>query len=273
MYKIIGNTVFLIAAAVLLASCGGKEEKREYSARVEKDYLFKSTLDSVLTTEKYRNYFKDEYINKWVHDRLLYNEAVKNGILDDPGYKKVIENIKEEAAIAVYIQKLNNEFDLSFTENDLEDFYKGNAEEFRCGDDAYVFNEIKFVSYDRAVQFRTTLLETGWDNTLKVFKNDPTIRANLTKKFAFGNQIQPYEIFKIVVNMQENDVSILTETEPGVFTIVQLVKSFAKDSVPEYEYITGLVKERYLMVKRKTMIDELIQKLYSKYDIEIKKDI
>lgn len=271
LYKT-GNTILFFVAAALLAGCSKKEEPKEYSARVEKDYLYNQAIDSVLTTEKYKNYFKDEYINRWIHDRLLYNEAVKSGILDEPEYKKAIEDIKEQTAIAIYLKKLNDEFDLSYDEDDLKKFYNDNAEEFRCGDDAFVYNEIKFVSYDKAIQFRSTLLESGWDNTLKVFQGDPTIRSNKANKYAFANQIQPFEIYKIITNMQEKDVSILTETEPGVFTIVQLVKGFDKDSVPDYEFIADNVKERFLMQQRKIMVDEEIGKLYSKYDIEIKKD-
>lgn len=270
LYKT-GNKILFITVAALLAGCSKKEEPKEYSARVEKDYLYNQTLDSVLTTEKYRNYFKEEYINRWVHDRLLYNEAVKNGILDEPEYKKAVQNIKEETAIAFYLKKLNDEFDISYDEEDLKKFYDDNAEEFRCGDDAYVYNEIKFVSYDKAIQFRSTLLESGWDNTLKVFQGDPTIRYSSAHRYAFANQIQPYEIFQIITNMQEKDVSILTETEPGVFTIVQLIKGFPKDSIPDYEFIAENVKQRFIMQKRKFMVDEAIGKLYSKYDIEIKK--
>lgn len=268
--------IFKIALAIpfvlTLVSCREDKEVKDYSARVEKDYLYNSSLDSALTTEKYKNYYKEEFVNQWVHKKLLFNEAVKNGILDEDEYKKAIADIKEEAAVALYIKKLNDEFDLSYNEDDLKEFFRESAEEFRCGDDAYVYNEIRFVSYDKAIQFRQTLLESGWDHTIQVFKGDPTIRAVAPKRFLFGNQIQPFEIYKIVVNMQANDVSILTETEPGVFTIVQLVKSFQKDSVPDFEYITGLVRDRYLMQKRKQLFDEAIQNLYSKYDIEIKKD-
>jgi len=262
----------LVSIAVLAASCKPKEEPKGYTARVDKDYLLDRALDSVLTTERYRNYFKEEYINKWIHDRILYNEAVKRGILESDEYKKLVSDIKEEAAIALYLKKLNEGMDLSYNEDDLKNFYRDNSDEFRCGDDAFVYNEIKFVSYDKAVQFRQTLLESGWDHTMKVFSGDATIRTFASKKFGFANQIQPNEIYKIIVNMQENDVSILTETEPGVFAIVQLVKSYPKDSVPDFEYISDLVKDRLLMQKRKILTDESIQSLYSKYDIEIKKD-
>lgn len=268
-----GGKIFIPAALFLfLLSCKGKEELKDYSARVEKDYLSPHTVDSVLTTERYRNYYKEEFINKWVQDRIFYNEAVKKGILESDEYKNLVAGIKEEAAISLYLKRINDDFDLSYTQDDLKNFYKENAEEFRTGDDAYVFNEIKFVSYDKAVQFRQTLMESGWDHTIKVFAGDPTIRSSAPKRFLMGNQIQPYEIYKLIVNMQENDVSILTETEPGVFAIVQLVKSYLKESIPDFEFISDLVKDRFLMQKRKILLNEIIQDLYSKYDIEIKKD-
>jgi len=256
----------------MLFSCREKEKEVDYAVRVENDYLNNGTIDSVLTTERFKNLFRDEYINKWIRNRVLYKEAVKKGILDDEEYKKAVADIKEEAAIAVYLKRLNEELDISFNEEDLKNFFKEKSEEFKCGDDAYVFNEISFVSYEKAVQFRATLLESSWENTFKVFKGDPTIRKSSEKKFSFANEIQPNEIYKIVVNMQENDISILTETEPGVFTIVQLIKNFPRESVPDYEYIAPQVKERYLMQKRKELIDEKIKNFYSKYDIEIKKD-
>lgn len=264
--------LLIIIFAAVLTACKEKKETKEYSARVEKEYLFNQAIDSVLTTEKYRNFYKDEYINQWVHNQLLYNEAVKEGIPEDPEYKKLIEDIKKEAVIAVYLNKLNEEFDLSYTEDELKDYYNDNLEEFRCGDDAYVINEIDFVSQEKALQFRATIFETGWDNALKVFKGDPTIRKSVSRKFLFANEIQPFAVYRAVANMQNNDISILIETEPGVLTIVQLVKSFLKDSVPEYEFVGSLVKERFLMKKRKILIDQLVEKLYSKYDIEIKKD-
>ncbi len=272
MYSNGKKIICFIFLTAFFYACKEKKEINEYSARVEKDYLFNSAIDSVLTTEKYKNFYKEEYINQWVQNQLLYNEALKEGITEDPEYKKLIENIKKEALIALYLARLSEDFDLSYSEDDLKKFYKDNLEEFRCGDDAFVINEIDFVSQDKALQFRSTLFETGWDNTLKVFKGDPTIRKNNNRKFLFANEIQPFAIYRVVANMQNNDISILIESEPGVFTIVQLVKNFLKDTIPDFEFVSDLVKERYLMKKRKVLTDQIIQKLYSKYDIEIKKD-
>ena len=87
--------LLIIVFAAVITTCKEKKETKEYSARVEKEYLFNQTIDSVLTTEKYRNFYKDEYINQWVHNQLLYNEAVKEGITEDPEYKKsVLSNSK-----------------------------------------------------------------------------------------------------------------------------------------------------------------------------------
>jgi hypothetical protein len=56
----------------------------------------------------------------------------------------------------------------------------------------------------------------------------------------------------------------------GNYFIVQLLRKFDKDSIPPYEIIEGLIRDRYMALKKEQFIKDYVKDLYSKNDIEVK---
>jgi hypothetical protein len=74
-----------------------------------------------------------------------------------------------------------------------------------------------------------------------------------------------------VNGLQVDEVSLVIETEPAKFGVVQLTEKLDKDMIPSYDDAKEEVKERLLIIKRKDFLRTYIDKLIADHNLEIKR--
>ena len=260
--------IFLLAAVI--TSCGRKEQNSNYIARVDDSYLNDKDLAVELDTTHLQDSHKNEYIRNWIETEVLYKEAVKKNIFKDDQFNRTLEDSRKELAKSFLINKILSEAEFEYNDEDLETYYNGNKNNFILSDESYLYNMVTFINEDKAILFRNTLIESDWNKTTNVFRGESTIVSEKSNELQSNYQIQPYNLYLILQNLMPGEVSIIMDSEPSYYTIVQLLKVYHKGDIPEFGIIKKNVKERFLMEKRKEYLRDYIRDLYSKYEIEIK---
>ena len=230
-------------------------------------------LNSALASEKYQRQYRDEFINHWIETQVLYDEAEKNGIINDSLFLQIMEQSKKELAAALFKKKLFANNEVKYTQKDLQSYFNDFQNDFKMQDDAYSFNYAVFNNEEKAIQFRSTLIESDWNKALNVFKGDPSVVHAYNSLFKYTYEIGPENILKSLQNLLPFEASIVMETEPGNFAVVQLIKSFRKGDIPDFNDIKDVVKARYLIYKRNEMYRNYLNDLYTKYEIHINKEV
>jgi len=265
------NEAFLITfTAVSLISCGKESSQKNFVARVNNSYLTSEELASMIDTNKASNFYKNEVIRNWINKEILYQTAVKDGILKEDKFKSVIEDSKKELAASFLIKKLYEDEKVSYSLNDLEDYYIQHTNEFARFYDSYLINMIAFSDEDKAVQFRSIVLESDWENALTVFKGDTSIKKIRTNQLLYDYEIHPVTLLRVVTDLNPNEISIVLKDENGNFTVIQEVQQFKKGTIPPFEVIKPEVVDRFVAEKKEALIKNYIKELYSNNDIEIK---
>ena len=78
-------------------------------------------------------------------------------------------------------------------------------------------------------------------------------------------------LIRMIENLQSNEIGIVLETEPAMFTVVQLIEKLDRDSVPSFDVVKNEVYNRLVMIKNKEYVKQYIDKLISSHNLEIER--
>lgn len=263
--------IIIFAFAFTQYGCSKEEKPSKYVAKVNKSILTEDDVKSALSEERNKGIYREEYINNWIQTEILYQEASDKGLLNDKEFQSLLGRTKKELASALFIRKIVNENKIEPTDDEIKKYFDNNKDDFKQVDDAYKINEIQFNNYNKAVEFRNSLLETEWNRALNKYRNDQSIIELQSQKLLMKYQIQPATLLRVITTLGLNEVSVVLETEPMKFTVVQLIEKTGKDYIPPLDMVKNEVKERLLVIKRNQYIKEYIDKLIADHNLEIER--
>jgi hypothetical protein len=264
-------SIIVITAAFFYYGCGKESPQQNFVARVNHSYLTKEDLAKMIDTGSTSNFYKNEIIRNWINKEVMYQEAVKKGILKESEFNRLIEDSKRELAATMLMQKYYEDEKISYEPEDLEEYYNGHQDEFKRFYDSYLINKAVFNDEDKAIRFRTTVQESNWEKALNVFKSDPSVISSGTNELMYDYEIHPASLSAVVSGLNPGEVSIVVNLEPGKsFCVVQEVQKFDKGAVPPFQLIKPFVEKRYIAQKKEDAMKSYIKELYSNNEIEIR---
>lgn len=255
----------------ILSACGEPEKPISYIARVNDSYLTESDLaqltDSLSVPEK----SKSSIIKNWVKQEILYQEAIKQGLTDTKEFKRTIENTKRQLASAMVLNRFSASLKPVYSDKDLENFYKETQTSFRLPFNSYYFNRIDFSDREAAVKFRTELILNGWNEATNKFAKDTCLVNILNGSLIAGQDIYPVRLLRILEGLYPLEISIVIPDERGYYSVVQLLDKYSTQAIPPFEAVKQEVENRYKSALIELAIENFINDLYSKNEVEINK--
>ncbi len=265
------NNIFLIFfAAALISGCGKENKKIDYIAKVNNSYLTKDEFLKLAASDNNKNFHSAEIIRNWINRELLFQEAKSEGIDKKKEFQKIIEDAKKDLAIAELLKNHYDDLDFKVDQNELDEYFSLHKDEFKTVDEFYKINFISFTNEDKAVQFRSTVLESNWSKALIAFKGEPSINIEKTNWFVSEYEIEPIILLRLITELNDDEVSIVLPDDQNMYLIVQLIQKFEKGIVPPFNLINKNVEKRFMAEKKETAIRDYIKELYSKNEIEVK---
>ena len=260
--------VFFFTAA-LHSGCGKESPKRDFIARVNKSYLTNEDLKSVSETGNNNSLYRSEFIRNWVNRELLFQKAEKEGITKSAEYLNLIEESKKELAASLMIRKFYEDNSPEPDNESLKSFFTLNSDLFRLNNEGYLINRINFINEDKAIQFRTTVIESDWNKASNVFKKDAAMIVN--NNLFDELELHPASLLRIVSELDSKEVSIVINAGDNVYSVIQLLEKFPGGTIPPYDVIKDKVSSRYIAGQKEKLFKDYLEDLYSHNDIEIKK--
>ncbi len=270
--KPIRNSVLFFIGIFLLLSCGEKKKPEKIIARVGDAVLTQSQLEKALDSERYKRKFKEEFVRQWIETELLYKKALDEKIISDSLFNEILTESKKELAAAFLISKILDDKKIELSNNEIRDFYKNNLSEFLAPFDGYVVNIAKFNSQNDAILFRKEVLANKWEEAEKKFKNKVSLVGLENNSLLYKYQIQPARLLRVVEKLLPGVVSIIIQTEPGIYSVVQMIDTIKKNKPIPSEYILDEIRERLRIYKTKQIYNRFIKDLYEEYSVQLKRD-
>lgn len=270
----INNLVFVCLIASVFTAC--KSETSESSrrekilARVGNVNFTEDQLNNLQLGDTNYLMFKEEVLRNWIDREALFQAAVRDSILESKVYQNVLQKSKKEIAGALYLNKVLSGITFDYRTNDLVDYFNSNRNDFTLPADAFVLNLAVFEQESEIVEFRQALFEVSWNSALLL--HDKGLESSEYHKLYYDYELEPASLFKIIKNLLPGEISIIIRTEHKKYIVVQLIGSFQKNEIPDYEFIQKEVEEKFLLNKKRIFYNQLMSELYSRYNVEIYKD-
>ncbi len=265
--KIILPIFFVV---IVIAGCQEKTKEIDYVARVNDSYLSGSDFLEISGSPNINDSSKAEVIRNWITKELLYQEAIKEGIVDDEEFKIIIKKSKKELAGSLLLKSISLNSELSYETNEVEDFFNLYKSEFSFASNSFKLNIGTFNKQVSAVQFRSLILSNGWDKAVNKYSKDKNTVRISSKVILSEQNIYPQKLSRVVSGLYPLEISIVISDDAGYHSVAQVLNKFSKGSVPPFEDIKDIVEKRFLAFKKKQLIDKYIDELYSNNEIEIK---
>lgn len=267
--QLITSTLAVLFVILVFTGCEQKETPKVIVAKVGDRVLTEDQLDSLLSFSENKNKYENEVVRNWVESEILFSEAQDKGILQRKDYLQLVDNSNKKLANSIFISDLLREHQITVDDEILKLYYNQNKNELEITDNAFVFNRVVFSEEDKAIQFRSKLIESDWASCISIFEADTSLVLIVTNKYQYEYELPSQKVQVVLQNLNEGETSIIFESEPENFSIVQLVKNFEAYSVPDFEYVKELVKTRYLASQQLKFYNEQMQELFTKYDVII----
>lgn len=261
--------VFLITA-FLLQGCGKETKQKNFIARVNDSYLTKEELASMIDTGSASNFYRSEVIRNWINREVLYQQAEKQGLLKDDNFRRLMEESKKELAGSLLLQKYYEDEKSSFNPSDIENFYELHKDEFKCTNDSYLINRAVFDNQDEAIRFRSIAIESDWNKALNAVKNQKSLLKEQTGEMLYNYEIYPVELYRVISEMDSNEVSTVITEAPGRFTVVKLIQKYLEGAIPPFDAVKSAVIDEYTAQKKEELLNNYLKDLYSKNKIEVR---
>ena len=259
----------VLIAAAFLTSCGKEQPKTEYVARVNDAYLTKKDLASLIDTTMVNTLHKSEVIRNWINREILFQKAKKEGILQQDDYKGLIKNSGKELAGALLLDSYISSVTINFEQRDLINYFEENSNDFKLTDKTYLLNIIHFSNEDRAVEFRSLVIDSDWQKAMNVFYGDSEIISIESKLLLREQDVYSIKVLRVVKRLHPLEISIVISEREGYYTVVQVLEKYLKGSLPSFVLIKQDVERRFIAEKRKELMEKYMKDLYSKNEIEV----
>ncbi len=267
--SLLNKISLVLIAAAILTSCGKEQPKTEYVARVNDAYLTKKDLALLIDTTMVSTLHKSEVIRNWINREILFQKAKKEGILQQDDYKGLIKNSGKELAGALLLNSYISSATINFEQRDLINYFKENSNDFKLTDKTYLLNIIHFSNEDRAVEFRSLVIDSDWQKAMNVFHGDSEIISIESKLLLKEQDVYSIKVLRVVKRLHPLEISIVISEREGYYTVVQVLEKYLEGSLPSFDLIKLDVEKRFVADKRKELMENYMKDLYSKNEIEV----
>ncbi len=230
-----------------------------------------ASQDTISRTTGYRR----EYINDWVNNELLYQEALRRGIPENDQLRRQIETTTKTLVIGALLeQELYSEENVS--EDEIVALYNGGGEAFRLREDLVNMSYGLFDDRDAANTFRDKLVRgTAWNDAVAATQSDSLVKSHLlqtaARQYFTQSTLYPTELWKLARNMVKDEVSFAAKTNAGYYVLFTHGQK-KQGELPELAYIHGEIRDRILIEKRRLWYEKLLTGLRTTHSVEVRFD-
>ncbi len=269
-----GLIVFALAWVVLIhAGCGQETAKPDYVARVGDRYLTREELSAALESHPFlqdSTEAQQQIIEQWVNNELLYQEARRRRLRNDPEVRRLLEENERSVLISAYVNRLFEDEAVSPSPEALQAYFEQHRDQLRLREPFVRVRYLANADVDSAMAARRALRridrtpnpDSAWAVLARRYADDPDGVLGLSQSYFPESRLftaQP-AVQEELGGLSNGDVSPLIEYD-GVYHVLQLVDRVPPGSVPELAWIENELKQRLTIEARKQMYARQVQRL------------
>jgi hypothetical protein len=260
-----------VAALLLSAGCGEGDVEGDSAlppdavVRVGDEVLTESHLEILLPAGEKTPYSASEkaaWVEQWVEMELLYREAVRRGLHNDPRVRARLERLEREF-LSDHLTFLELRERIEVSEAEIEEYFDEHRGHYA---NEYRVSHIMVNTREEAENVLELLEKRSFTWVANRHSVDPVARRGgdlgyLTK----GNMIPAFET--VIFDMKPGEVSGIVQSEFG-YHIIRLVGTREAQVKVELADVRERIMNQLVMARRDKAYRELIDRLYETTEVE-----
>jgi PPIC-type PPIASE domain len=272
--RVYNFSIGLLCVAGLIG-CQKPQQPRTPVARIDNETLtleeIKSRFDSSRGISPAQVH---EYIQHWLTNELLYQEAVRQGLDQTDALEARLADIRRQLAInALLDREIYTNQSQESAEEEIHNYFEQHRSEFTLTKDIALISLMLFKERDPANSFRTKVMRgASWNETRDQLLSDPQQRisviTHVDSAYYSESTLFPPELWRVVSSASKQEPSFPVRTDDGYY-VVMIWKFTRRGDVPELAYVRDEIKSRLAISRRQVAMDRLLENLRSKHVVQI----
>ncbi len=258
-----------IIAVVLLAGCGRSDTGGTPVARVgNRTLTVEEIRKSLQTGDEPSAAQMQQYIQRWVADELLYQEAVSRGLDRSTEVENRVTDLRRQLTINALLQRdVYGKQPADITDEQVRAYFDGHQKEFALPEDVALVSYALFRDRDAATSFRNSVLKgSGWSEALG--QSGPAVMARLDSSYRTQASLQPPELWRVASNAKGKDPSFPVSTTNGYF-VLAVWKYQRQGQTADVQYVSREIRNRLTVDARQHLYDSILTTLRARHPIDV----
>jgi len=264
----------LLAIAVLVG-CQKPQQPRTPIARIDNRTLTLEEIEARFDSSRGISQAQvHEYIQRWLTNELLYQEAVRRGLDQTDELETRLEDIHRQLAInALLEQEVYDEASQASADEEIRSYYESNRGQFLLTQDVALVSFIFFKDRDEANTFRMRVMRgTAWSAARRDLFADPVRASGVVMQadssYYTSSTLLPSELWRIISSIARREPSFPVRTDEG-FCILIVWKFTRQGDAADLAYVRDEIRSRLAINRRQQTMDKLLENLRSKHIVQI----
>ncbi len=254
----------LLVSLILLVGCEKKTKDNDYIARVGNIYLYKQELVGMDSN------FVRNYVETWIRNNLLYEEALNKGYKPDEKIERMVEEFRRSLVVKNFLQNEIMKEAEKITDEEVKEFYQYHQDEFILDRPIVKIGYIKLKTRSDAIALRNKLVPLkNFQDIVDGLSIEPGVVEIVKERYYDQFNIPSSDLWRIAWNLNKGEISFPIKSGEYYFLLYLYDKKEA-GSKADFEFVADIVRERAIIEKQNLMLDSLISDLKRKYNYEIK---
>jgi len=261
-------SIFLVL--IYLLSCGTEQKKQEkVIVKIGNEELTLEKLRQIIPTPQKELLSPEQvqnFIQRWIDNELMYQEAIRLEMNKNEELIKVIEKAEKDFLINRLLDSLLTQ-DVSISEQEIINYYEMNKDNFlRAKPEIRAFH-ILVADGDEAKSIRRRIRKgEDFEEVAKEVSLDYSRKNRIDMGYFCPDDVVP-EIASIIFRRRVGTLTKPIKSEFG-YHIFKIIDKKKPDSVREYDEVKDRIVNRLLAKKKEELYKDFITNLKSKMEFE-----
>ncbi|MDR2592302.1 MAG: peptidyl-prolyl cis-trans isomerase [Chitinispirillales bacterium] len=263
---------------IIAASCQHEEiQKRPEGpivARVGNDYLTLAELKESIPPEYSDVITRDQnvlYVRQWINTEILYQEAIRLGIDQEPVIKARLERMRKDLLSTELMSRSASASNVEISEQAIREYYESNREQFVREYNVVRYEDIVVPDVNVAFEIRRTVTHESFKNVAKTHSKSPEgVSENA-----------PYVVLDAIPPKLRNAI-ITTTVLPAIigpygaedgFHVMRVTGKYDKGTIASIDEVRDEIISRLSSITQKGETERLISEIRARSDVEFNVDL
>lgn len=255
-----------------VAACGRPEAPPQHVARVGDQHLTHADVDALLrsvpagldTAEARR-----QIIRQWVNQTLLYLEAERRGLRDDPDVQHRLRESERSVLVSALLDTLYREEPAPVSPEAMQTYFQQHQEQLRLREPFVRVRYLATASAEAAADVRQQIRRAApaeadslWQALIRRFARDPQSALEISTTYhPEGRLFTAQPALRTAFSALSPGRTAPVVAEDSLFHVLQLAERIPAGTVPEMAWVEVELRQRLAIEARKQMLERQVQRL------------